>query len=119
MINNLKFDEKLVVVDGLKEEDATRSAKHILSLKTLPDGIFITNDFCAAVVMQVLKDAGIQIPRDIAIVGFNNDNIGKVVSPKLTTINYPGFEMGKVAAHNLINHLKGDMGFESLQHSCN
>ncbi len=105
--HKLKYDEKLIVIDGLKEEDATRSAKRILTMKPLPDGIFITNDFCAAVVMQLLKDAGMRIPQDIAIVGFNNDNIGKVVSPKLSTINYPGFEMGQVAAHSLINHLKG------------
>ncbi len=105
--HKFKFDEKLVVIDGLKEEDAVRSAKRILSMKPLPDGIFITNDFCAAVVMQCLKDEGIRIPQDIAIVGFNNDSIGKVVSPKLTTVNYPGFEMGQVAARSLINHLKG------------
>ena len=105
--HKLKFDEKLIVIDGLKEEDATRSAKRILAMKPLPDGIFITNDFCAAVVMQTLKDAGMRIPQDIAIVGFNNDNIGKVISPKLNTINYPGFEMGQVAAHTLISHLKG------------
>lgn len=105
--HSLKFEEKLVVIDGFREEDATRSANHVLSLKKLPDAIFITNDFCAAVVMQVLKDSGIRIPGDIAIVGFNNDNIGKVVSPKLTTINYPGFKIGQVAAHHLINHLKG------------
>jgi LacI family transcriptional regulator len=105
--NKIKFDEKLVIIDGFKEEDATRSAKHVLSMKNLPDGIFITNDFCAAVVMQVFKDAGIRVPQDIAIVGFNNDSIGKVISPKLTTINYPGFEMGQIAARNLINHLKG------------
>jgi LacI family transcriptional regulator len=105
--NNLKYDEKLLIIDGFKEEDATRSAKHILAMKTLPDGIFITNDFCAAVVMQLLKDEGLRIPEDMAIVGFNNDSIGKVVNPKLTTINYPGFEMGQVAASSLINHLKG------------
>ena len=105
--NHLKYDEKLVIIDGIKEDDAIRSAKKILAMKQLPDGIFITNDFCAAVIMQVLKDAGIRIPQDIAIVGFNNDIIGKVVNPKLTTINYPGFEMGQVAARTLINHLKG------------
>lgn len=105
--HKLKYDEKLVIIDGFKEEDAIRSARRILAMKTLPDGIFITNDFCAAVVMQMLKDAGIHVPRDIAIVGFNNDSIGKVISPKLTTINYPGFEMGQVAARTLINHLKG------------
>jgi len=105
--HKLKFDEKLVIIDGFKEDDAIRSAKRILSMKNLPDGIFITNDFCAAVVMQILKDAGIRIPKDIAIVGFNNDSIGKIINPKLTTINYPGFEMGQVAARTLINHLKG------------
>lgn len=105
--HNLKYDEKLVVIDGFKEEDAIRSANKIIAMKNLPDGIFITNDFCAAVVMQALKDAGIRIPQDIAIVGFNNDSISKVISPKLTTINYPGFEMGQLAARTLINHLKG------------
>lgn len=105
--NNFKFDEKLLIVEGFKEQDAIRVAKRILAMKTLPDGIFITNDFCAAVVMQLLKDEGIRIPEDIAIVGFNNDIIGKVINPKLTTINYPGFEMGQVAASSLINHLKG------------
>ncbi|HEV2833218.1 MAG TPA: substrate-binding domain-containing protein, partial [Hanamia sp.] len=49
----------------------------------------------------------IKIPEDIAIVGFNNDAVGKLIEPALTTINYPGMEMGEIAAHNLINHLKG------------
>jgi LacI family transcriptional regulator len=105
--HKLKFDEKLLIIDGFKEEEATRSAKKILAMKTLPDGIFITNDFCAAVVIQALKDAGIRVPQDVAVVGFNNDSIGKVISPKLSTINYPGFEMGQLAARTLINHLKG------------
>ncbi|MBS1748157.1 MAG: LacI family DNA-binding transcriptional regulator [Bacteroidetes bacterium] len=104
---HIKYDEKLVIIEGIKEEDALKAASRILAMKHLPDGIFITNDFCAAIVMQALKDAGIRLPQDIAIVGFNNDLIGKVVSPKLTTINYPGFEMGQVAARTLINHLKG------------
>jgi LacI family transcriptional regulator len=105
--HNLEFDEKLVIIDGFKEEDAKRSANKIIAMKTLPDGLFITNDFCAAVVMQALKDAGIRIPDDVAIVGFNNDSISKVINPKLSTIDYPGFEMGQLAARTLINHLKG------------
>ncbi len=105
--NHIKYDEKLVIIEGIKEEDALSAASRIIAMRHLPDGIFITNDFCAAVVMQSLKDAGIRVPQDIAIVGFNNDLIGKVVNPKLTTINYPGFEMGQVAARTLINHLKG------------
>lgn len=43
----------------------------------------------------------------MAFVGFNNDPVSKVIEPNLTTINYPGYEMGEVAARNLINHLSG------------
>ena len=73
----------------------------------MPDGIFVANDNCAVGCMLGLKQAGIRIPEDIAIVGFNNDPVSKVVEPNLSTINYPGYEMGEVAARNLINHLNG------------
>jgi LacI family transcriptional regulator len=58
--------------------------------------------------MQSLKEHGIRIPEDIAVVGFNNDAISKIVEPQLTTINYPGIDIGKIAARNLIDHLKGE-----------
>ncbi len=41
----------------------------------------------------------------MAVVGFNNDPISRVIEPNLTTINYPGTEMGEVAAQTLINKL--------------
>jgi LacI family transcriptional regulator len=74
-------------------------------MKTRPDGLFFTNDLCAAACMKSLKDAGIGVPEDIAIVGFNNDTISRIVEPGLTTINYTGREMGEVAANNLITQL--------------
>ena len=79
----------------------------IIKMKPLPDGAFITNDFSAAVCMQTLKENGVRIPEDIAIVGFNNDAISKIVEPQLTTIHYPGSDMGEIAARSLINHLRG------------
>ena len=57
--------------------------------------------------MQTLKEYGIRIPQDISIVAFNNDAVGKIVEPQLSTIDYPGIEMGEIAARNLINHLNG------------
>jgi LacI family transcriptional regulator len=79
----------------------------VLAMDPRPDGIFITNDFCAAVFLQELKEAGLRIPDDLAIVGFNNDVISKLIQPKLTTINYPGEEMGERAALNLLDQLAG------------
>lgn len=103
----LKYDESLVIVNDLSEEAGIEAAKQIMAMKPMPDGVFITNDFCAAVCIQTFKDAGVEVPKDIAVVGFNNDVISKIIQPKLTTINYPGIEMGEIVARNLINHLRG------------
>ncbi len=105
--HNIPYDESLVLINDLSEKAGVESALKILKMKQLPDGIFITNDFVAAVCMRTLKEFGVNIPQDIAIVGFNNDAIGKLIEPALTTINYPGIDMGEIAARNLINHLKG------------
>jgi len=104
---NLPYNESMLFVHDLSEEESIAAAHRIVHMRPLPDGIFITNDFCAAVMMQVFKDNGLRIPEDIAVVGFNNDVVSKIVTPKLTTINYPGIEMGEIVARNLINHLQG------------
>lgn len=108
----LAFDESLLMVHDLSEQAGMDAANKILKMKPLPDGIFCTNDFVAAVCMRTLKEAGLQIPDDIAVVGFNNDAIGHLIEPTLTTINYPGIDMGEIAARNLINHLKGVSNLE-------
>ncbi|WP_295125381.1 LacI family DNA-binding transcriptional regulator [uncultured Chitinophaga sp.] len=100
-------DESLLLVSDLSEEASITAAMQVLQMKPLPDGIFVTNDFVAAVCMRTLKEHGVRIPEDIAIVGFNNDAIGKLIEPALSTINYPGNDMGEIAARYLINHLNG------------
>lgn len=106
--NGIPFDESLVIMSDLSENEGIESAMKILAMQPMPDGAFITNDFVAAVCMRTLKENGIIIPDDIAVVGFNNDAISKLVEPALTTINYPGTDVGEVAARSLINHLKGN-----------
>lgn len=105
--HNIDFDEQMLLVNDLSEKAGVEAALQIMKMSPLPDGVFITNDFVAAVCMRTLKEHGISIPEDIAVVGFNNDAIGKLIEPALTTINYPGIDMGEIAARNLINHLKG------------
>jgi len=105
--NGIAFDEKLLLINDLSEKAGIESAMKILRMDPMPDGAFITNDFVAAVCMRTLKEHDVNIPGDIAVVGFNNDAVGKLIEPALTTINYPGSDMGQIAATNLINHLKG------------
>ncbi len=105
--NGIPYEKELVLIKDLSEQCGVEAAREIVKMKPMPDGAFITNDFSAAVCMQTLKEFGISIPGDIAIVGFNNDAISKIVEPQLTTIHYPGIDMGEIAARNLINHLRG------------
>jgi len=113
--NNIPYDKDRVLIKDLSEQFGVEAALQILKMKPLPDAVFITNDFTAAVCMQTLKEHGINIPEDIAIVGFNNDPISKIIEPQLTTIDYPGIDMGEIAARNLINHLKGVSNIKHTQ----
>lgn len=103
----LPFDADLLLVNDLSEAAAIRSARQVLNMEQRPDGVFATNDFFAAVFLQTLKEGGLRVPEDVAIVGFNNDAISKIIQPKLTTINYPGEEMGEQAARSLLDQLAG------------
>lgn len=105
--HKIRFDQSMLIVDDLSERAGIDAAMKMLKMNPLPDGAFITNDFVASVCMRTLKEHGISIPNDIAIVGFNNDAIGKLIEPTLTTIDYPGEDIGEIAARNLINHLQG------------
>jgi LacI family transcriptional regulator len=107
MEHNISYDKKLVLIKDLSEQCGREAAMEIIEMDPLPDGAFITNDFSAAVCMRTLIDNGIDVPGQIAIVGFINDAISKIIEPQLTTINYPGIDVGEIAARNLIKHLKG------------
>lgn len=103
----LSFNERLVFTAAVTEDDSIEAAKKIIQMKQLPDGIFINNDFTAAVCIRTFLENKIKVPQDIAVVGFNNDTIGTFIRPALTTVNYPGREMGAAAARTLVNHLNG------------
>jgi len=112
--SNIPLDESMLIINDLSENAGIEAAKKILAMKPMPEGAFITNDFVAAVCMRTLKENNIKIPFDMAIVGFNNDAIGKLVEPALTTINYPGRDMGEIVARNLINHLQGNTNMQNI-----
>jgi LacI family transcriptional regulator len=109
----IAFREDYVIVGNLSQEAGTDAAARILEMRPMPDAVFVANDNCAVVCMTALKQAGIRIPEDIAFVGFNNDPVSTVVEPTLTTVYYPGYVMGQIAARNLIDHLNGASSIHS------
>ena len=102
--HKIKFREELVQICSLSKEETLIATNQILRYK--PDAFFITNDFAAAVCMEELSEKGIAVPKDIAVVGFNNDVLCNLVIPKLSTIDYPGILMGETAAKLLLEKIK-------------
>jgi LacI family transcriptional regulator len=105
--HHISFKNEHIIISNFSQESGVSAAEVILQMKRLPDGAFVANDNCAAGCMTALKHSGIRIPEDIAFAGFNNDPVSTVVEPRLTTISYRGYEMGEVAAQNLIHRLNG------------
>lgn len=105
--HGIPLEDKWILRGNLSMEYGKYSAEQILAMPVRPDGIFVANDNCAVSCMIHFKHHGLNIPADIAVVGFNNDPVSIVIEPNLTTINYPGYEMGELAAGHLINNLKG------------
>lgn len=103
--HGIPFDEKLIFVNNLGEDASMEAINAVLQMDPLPDGIFCSNDSSAVICVRELKKAGIKIPEQVAVAGFNNEPISTVIEPNLTTINYPGHEMGEVCASILIRKL--------------
>jgi len=98
--NLIEFTNELSYVEGV------RSAKKLLSKKNKPDGIFCANDYTAISSIQVFTKAGYQVPQDVAIVGFSNYPISRIIEPTLTTIDDRAFEMGQTAIKLLIRQIE-------------
>ncbi|MFP4341335.1 MAG: LacI family DNA-binding transcriptional regulator [Cyclobacteriaceae bacterium] len=102
----LLYDPTLVLSTDLSDQAGIETATYMLKLPQQPDGIFAANDTSAVACMSELKRTGLRVPEDVAVVGFNDDPISRVVDPQLTTVHYPGQEMGERAARQLIQKLR-------------
>ncbi|MDP0075512.1 gluconate operon transcriptional repressor GntR [Glaesserella parasuis] len=72
------------------------------------DGIFCTNDDLAIGALFECQRLGIKVPKEMAIAGFHGHDVGQSLTPQLATVITPRLEIGKVAAQELLNRLKGE-----------
>lgn len=103
--HGIEYRESYCLESMLSEKEGVKSAKKVLDLGDV-DGIYSANDTAIIAAIQYFKSQGIEVPKDIAVVGFNNDPISAVIEPSLTTINQPDFEMGRIASSVLLDQIK-------------
>lgn len=101
--NNLIFKSKHVFTcKDVSFEEGYAFAKEIHENYPDIDGIFVITDLVACGVLKFFNDHNIQIPNRYKIIGFSNWFMGKVVTPTLSTIDQPGYEMGKTTFLELL-----------------
>lgn len=101
--NGLQIDTNLIEFGGFHEKNGYEGIKKILERNNNIDAVFAVNDPNALGAYEYIKEKALKIPEDIAVVGFSNNPMASFVTPSLTTINQPGFEMGKKAARILVD----------------
>ena len=98
----------LIIHGGFRQEDGNSGITNFLKMKNPPDAIFAVNDPVAIGAFRKIKEVGIHVPKDIALVGFSNNPISSLIDPPLTTVEQPSYEMGKIAAKLLLEQIDSD-----------
>lgn len=93
----LPVDPELTVVSPLTREDGCVAARGLLALREPPTAIFASNDLQALGVYQTAREAGLRIPRDLSVVGFDDLPVVAWADPPLTTVHQPLTEMAAAA----------------------
>jgi len=88
-------------------DDGVKAIEYFLTLNPLPRAIFASNDMMAINAMQAIKEKGLRVPEDIAIVGFDDIPAASFISPALTTVRLPQKLLGNLAVDILMSRLQG------------
>ena len=102
------FDDRLMVEGDFTRDSGLTAIREILATGLPFDSVFAHNDLMAVGVLDGLRSAGLQVPDDVALVGFDDIAVASHTQPALTTVHQPSHEMGAAAAGMLLSHLDGE-----------
>jgi LacI family transcriptional regulator len=115
--NNLTFNKSLVYTcKNVTFEEGYEFAKKIHTENIDIDGIFAITDLVAIGAITYFKEVGIKIPEQISIIGFSNWFMASIITPSLTTIDQPGYKMGKSALKLLLKEIKTSKKNKIIKH---
>jgi LacI family transcriptional regulator len=98
----IRFDPTLIKVGKWHENSGYQLTHELMQLPNRPDAIFCTSDSLAVGTLDALHQLGLEVPRDVALVGFDNRHFAAYQRPPLTTVALPLYEMGKLAGELLM-----------------
>ncbi len=106
--NSIVFDPNLIIGGNFDRLVARQAMKEFLANNHPSfDAVFAGDDDLAASVMSALQNAGLNVPEDVAVVGFDDQRFAALLVPALTTVHAPTEEVGRVAGKQLLSLLRG------------
>jgi DNA-binding LacI/PurR family transcriptional regulator len=107
--HDLSIADEDIVRGDFFEGSGYQAALELLKRPQLPRAIFAANDQMAVDAMRALQDNGLRVPEDVAVVGFDDVPLASYVTPRLTTVHQPTYELGREAARMVFSMLqRGD-----------
>lgn len=106
--NKIPIDRTLVVCDQIDYDVAMRNTIALLQQPNRPDAIVAFNDIITFSAFNAIKQCGLQIPRDVALIGFTDDAHAKYTTPRMSAIEDQSFRMGQVACQLLLDVINGN-----------
>lgn len=105
--HHLPLDEILIQGCDFTEQGGCEGMQELLKLSPRPTAVFAANDLMAIGAMIAIREAGLRVPQDVAVVGFDDIPAAKLVNPPLTTITQFQEQLGKRAAEMLFERING------------
>jgi len=106
--HGLPMGEDLIRQGDWSVDSGYKAAQELLALEERPTAIFVANDIMALGAIYAIQEADLQIPKDIAIVGYDDRDFAAWIRPALTTVRMPSYEMGQAAARLLLKQFDGE-----------
>jgi LacI family transcriptional regulator len=100
-------DDALIRSGAVREAGGYRAMQELLASSPRPTAVFAANDLLAMGALVAIREAGLSVPRDLAVIGFDDIPTARLVWPPLTTIAQFPADLGRRAAEMLLERLHG------------
>lgn len=104
------FDESLVRIANFREIGGRTAMQHLLARAEAPDAVFVANNLMTIGALHAIAEAGLEIPRQLAVIGFDDMSWATLLRPPLTTVAQPTYDLGVETGRLLRNRLEGYAG---------
>lgn len=113
--HGLTMHDEWLIHSGFSQADGKADAHKLLTAASPPDAVFAVNDRKAIGVMLTLRQHDVRIGADMGVIGFTNDPMATIISPSLSTVAEPAYDVGRLSCELLLQHIVRKTNFQARE----